>query len=320
MKIDASLAAVDQLLKRTIESESIVNDLYRHVFQVSGKKLRAKLCLISSLNESNYEKFDNNYEEIRVQLAAIIELLHSATLVHDDVIDLASQRRGQETVSEAWSNSHAVLIGDYIYSRAFVLMAQIGVPEIIDELADATNKIAQGELIQLQNKKNWSIDKKILEKINYYKTGRLFEAASKTGSIIGKRSKKDANILTTVSKNLGIAFQIQDDLLDYGLSNIDIGKPKLQDIKEQKITFPLMFALEESSNQTKKDIKNLLDNKEEVAEKIYDFVLSTSAIKKCNKLLDNNFKMTQELIRNISDNYISLEMLNLLDEMWKRDY
>ena len=131
MKIDASLAAVDQLLKRTIESESIVNDLYRHVFQVSGKKLRAKLCLISSLNESNYEKFDNNYEEIRVQLAAIIELLHSATLVHDDVIDLASQRRGQETVSEAWSNSHAVLIGDYIYSRAFVLMAQIGVPETV---------------------------------------------------------------------------------------------------------------------------------------------------------------------------------------------
>lgn len=320
MKIDASLAAVDQLLKRTIESESIVNDLYRHVFQVSGKKLRAKLCLISSLNESNHEKFDNNYEEIRIQLAAIIELLHSATLVHDDVIDLASQRRGQETVSEAWSNSHAVLIGDYIYSRAFVLMAQIGVPEIIDELADATNKIAQGELIQLQNKKNWSIDKKILEKINYYKTGRLFEAASKTGSIIGKRSKKDANILTTISKNLGIAFQIQDDLLDYGLSNIDIGKPKLQDIKEQKITFPLMFALEESSNQTKKDIKNLLDSKEVFAERIYDFVLSTSAIKKCNQLLDNNFKITQELIRNISDNYISLEMLNLLDEMWKRDY
>ena len=105
------------------------------------------------MNGSNYEKFDNNYEEIRVQLAAIIELLHSATLVHDDVIDLASQRRGQETVSEFWSNSHAVLIGDYIYSRAFVLMAQIGVPEIIDELADATNMIAQGELIQLQNKK-----------------------------------------------------------------------------------------------------------------------------------------------------------------------
>ena len=95
---------------------------------------------------------------------------------------------------------------------------------------------------------------------------------------------------------MGIAFQIQDDLLDYGLSNIDIGKPKLQDIKEQKITFPLMFALEESSNQTKKNIKNLLDNKEEVAEKIYDFVLSTSAIKKCNQLLDHNFKMTQIII------------------------
>ena len=320
MKIDASLAAVDKLLKRTIESEPIVNDLYSHVFQVSGKQLRAKLCLISSLNESNHEKFDGNFEEIRVQLATIIELLHSATLVHDDVIDLASQRRGQETVSEAWSNSHAVLIGDYIYSRAFVLMAQIGVPEIIDELADATNKIAQGELIQLQNKKNWNIDIKVLQKINYYKTGRLFEAATKTGSIISERSKKDANLLTHISTSLGIAFQIQDDLLDYGLSNIDIGKPKLQDIKEQKITLPLMFALEESSNQTKKDIKNLLNSKEVVAEKIYDFVLSTSAVKKCNQLLDHNFKTTQELIRNISDNYISSEMLNLLDEVWKRDY
>ena len=110
--------------------------------------------------------------------------------MHDDVIDLASQRRGQETVSEAWSNSHAVLIGDYIYSRAFVLMAQIGVPEIIDELADATNKIAQGELIQLQNKKNWSIDKKILEKINYYKTGRLFEAAQRQVQSLVKEVKK----------------------------------------------------------------------------------------------------------------------------------
>ena len=123
-------------------------------------------------------------------------------------------------------------------------MAQIGVPEIIDELADATNKIAQGELIQLQNKKNWNIDIKVLQKINYYKTGRLFEAATKTGSIISERSKKDANLLTHISTSLGIAFQIQDDFLDSFGDEKKFGKVIGGDIIENKKTLLYVKSME----------------------------------------------------------------------------
>ena len=172
------LRLVESLIKKDFVKEKTISDLYDHVFKSKGKKIRAKLNLISS---SQNKKINKNH---RIKLAAIIELLHTATLVHDDVVDNSPTRRGIKSVNNIWTNAHGVLIGDYIYSKAFMYMVDIGNKKILKELSNATNDISQGELIQLDAMNNFEITLNKLKKISYYKTGRLFEASAKTGALL----------------------------------------------------------------------------------------------------------------------------------------
>ena len=175
------LKKVESLMRKNLSKEPVVKDLYDYIFDKSGKKVRASISLISSYGM-------NKNQHNRVKLAAIIELLHTATLVHDDIIDNSDLRRGKTTVNVAWSNSHGVLIGDFIYSKAFMLMNEIGNFKVIDELSSATNKIAEGELMQLANKNNLDTSLQQLKKISYYKTGRLFEASAKSAAMLSNKS------------------------------------------------------------------------------------------------------------------------------------
>ena len=179
--------------------------------------------------------------------------MHTATLVHDDVVDDSPTRRGIKSVNKIWSNSHGVLIGDYIYSKAFIFMVEIGNKEILKELADATNDISQGELIQLEAIRNLDITLNKLKKISYFKTGRLFEASAKTGAIIANASVKYKEDISECAKNLGVLFQIKDDLLDYSEGE-EIGKPTFQDIKEGKVTYPFYFAYKNANFDQKKQL------------------------------------------------------------------
>jgi Geranylgeranyl pyrophosphate synthase len=223
--LQKELNIVSRLIKDEVIAEKTISDLYKYIFKSDGKRLRAKLSLItSSLNKRKNKK--------RLKLAAVIELLHTATLVHDDVVDESQTRRGVKSVNTLWSNAHGVLIGDYIYSKAFILMVEIAEPKILHELANATNDISKGELIQLDALNNVSVDLKQLEAISYYKTGRLFEASAKTGAILSGGDKNFVSNVSRCSKNLGVLFQIKDDLLDYSLDEKAIGKPVFQDIKE----------------------------------------------------------------------------------------
>ncbi len=181
--IQKELTVVKNLIKNEIIEEKTISDLYKYIFKSNGKQLRARLSLVaSSINRRKGKK--------RLQLAAIIELLHTATLVHDDVVDESPTRRGKKSVNNIWSNSHGVLIGDYIYSKAFILMVELGNSKILDELAKATNDISKGELIQLDAISNKEISLKNLEDNSYYKTGRLFEAAAKSGAILADADPK----------------------------------------------------------------------------------------------------------------------------------
>ena len=175
------LKKVESLMRKNLSKEPLVKDLYDYIFDKSGKNVRASISLISSYGM-------NKNQQNRVKLAAIIELLHTATLVHDDIIDNSDLRRGKTTVNVAWSNSHGVLIGDFIYSKAFMLMNEIGNFKVIDELSSATNKIAEGELMQLANKNNLDTSLQQLKKISYYKTGRLFEASAKSAAMLSGKS------------------------------------------------------------------------------------------------------------------------------------
>ena len=229
----AELKRVQSTIKKELASEQIIQDIYEYIFNVEGKKTRALLCLLAS--KSSEVKVSN-----RINLASIIELLHTATLVHDDVVDASELRRGTKSVNQVWTNSYSVLMGDFIYSKAFILMVKLGIPTILDELAKATNDIARGEIIQLElSEKKQLIELKDLLKVSYLKTGRLFEASAKTGAMLAGISKKEIKIFGLLGKALGTAFQIQDDILDYEALRLSTGKPALKDFKEGKITFPL---------------------------------------------------------------------------------
>ena len=227
---------VEKMIKKDVAIETTIKNLYDHIFKSNGKKIRARLNLISSsLNRNKNKNF-------RIKLAAIIELLHTATLVHDDVVDDSSIRRGKKSVNNVWSNAHGVLIGDYIYSKAFIYMVDIGNQQILQELSNATNDISQGELIQLDAINNKEITLNKLKKISYFKTGRLFEASAKTGALLAGANKKCIENISKCAKNIGILFQIKDDLLDYS-SNSKTGKPQFQDLKEGKITYPFFLCI-----------------------------------------------------------------------------
>ena len=245
------LNLVKKLIKNEIIEEKTISDLYKYIFKSDGKRLRAKLSLItSSLNKRKNKK--------RLKLAAVIELLHTATLVHDDVVDESQTRRGVKSVNNLWSNAHGVLIGDYIYSKAFILMVEIGESKILHELANATNDISKGELIQLDALHNLSINLKQLEAISYFKTGRLFEASARTGAILAGGDTNFINNVSKCAKYLGVLFQVKDDLLDYSLNEEVIGKPVFQDMKEGKVTYPFYFAYKNADKNDKAKLKSYL--------------------------------------------------------------
>ena len=305
------LKKVESLMRKNLSKESLVKDLYDYIFDNSGKKVRASISLISSYGM-------NQNQQNRLKLAAIIELLHTATLVHDDIIDNSDLRRGRTTVNVAWSNSHGVLIGDFIYFKAFMLMNEIGNLKVIEELSAATNKIAEGELMQLANKNNLDTSLHQLKKISYYKTGRLFEASAKSAAILSGKSISFIENISKASKLIGIVFQVRDDLLDYGISKGNSGKPEMQDILDGKITYPFYYALKNSSKKDSSKILKKLRNNDFSLKDISDFVSSSNAFNKCNSLIQSYSDEISKCINKISNKEIRDEMLNLSESLKNR--
>ena len=303
------LKLVEALIKKDLSKEKTIVGLYKYIFKSNGKKIRAKLNLIAS---SKTKK--NN----RIKLASVIELLHTATLVHDDVVDNSPTRRGIKSVNNLWTNSHGVLIGDYIYSKAFIYMVDIGNKKILKELANATNDISQGELIQLDAIKNTNITLNKLKKISYFKTGRLFEAAARTGAINSNENKIFISNISECAKNIGILFQIKDDLLDYS-EDKNIGKPIFQDIKEGKVTYPFYYAYKNANIKQKKHLKNLLGIKRKMNKKDIDLIKSLNGIQKTDVLASQYHNKSIMYAKKIKNIYIRQEMIELANTALNRD-
>ena len=303
------LKLVEALIKKDLSKEKTIVGLYKYIFKSNGKKIRARLNLIAS---SKTKK--NN----RIKLASVIELLHTATLVHDDVVDNSPTRRGIKSVNNLWTNSHGVLIGDYIYSKAFMYMVDIGNKKILKELANATNDISQGELIQLDAIKNTNITLNKLQKISYFKTGRLFEAAARTGAINSNENKLFISNISECAKNLGILFQIKDDLLDYSHDK-KIGKPIFQDIKEGKVTYPFYYAYKNANIKQKKYLKKLLGIKRKINKKDIDLIKSLNGIQKTNLLASQYHNKSIMYAKKIKNIYIRQEMIELANTALNRD-
>ena len=304
--IEKDLFKVNNLIRNNIIEEETISNLYEYIFRTNGKQLRAQLSLISS-------SIDKRMGKRRLKLAAVIELLHTATLVHDDVVDDSPVRRGIKSVNNIWSNAHGVLIGDYIYSKAFMLMVELGNSEILNELSKATNDISKGELIQLDAINNKEITLKKLEAISYFKTGRLFEASARCGAILSKGDSKYIKNVSSCSKNLGIVFQIKDDLLDYSQDESTLGKPILQDLREGKVTYPFFFAYKNANRNEKKELELLLGKKKLNQKKVFQLISRLKGIEETQKLALKYIDIATSSAMNIDNKNIRKEMLNLLD-------
>jgi len=303
------LSRVQKKITKELASEKIVQDIYEYIFQSEGKKTRALIALLASQSEIIKPAK-------RIELASIIELLHTATLVHDDVVDESSLRRGEKSVNQVWNNSYSVLMGDFIYSKAFILMMQLDQPLILQELAKATNDIARGEIIQLNLFENYlNLKLNDLLKVSYLKTGRLFEASAKTGAMLAQSSDADIKNFGLLGKNLGIAFQIQDDILDYESLQTNTGKPALQDFQEGKITFPLFYALQHSKKKDKEFLLKNLGSKKlnrTIKQKVFDLVRSEASAKSAQYLLNSYLAKTSNTLEKLNHHSCYNEMLNLI--------
>ena len=307
--ITKELKAVEKLIKSDINKEKTISGLYNYIFKSNGKKIRSRLNLIASSSSENSDRY---------KLASIIELLHTATLLHDDVVDNASTRRGAMSVNSLWSNAHGVLIGDYIYSKAFMLMVEIGKKDILAELADATNDISQGELIQLEAVSNIKISLNKLKKISYFKTGRLFEASAKTGAMLAGTNKNFIKNIGESAKNIGILFQIKDDLLDYSNSS-KTGKQSFQDLKEGKVTYPFFFALKNSSQKEKKQLMSFLGNQRLNEKKAISLISKLNGLTKTQQLAEKFYTSSINAAKTINNQFIRQEMIELANIALNRE-
>ena len=307
--ITKELKAVEKLIKSDINKEKTILGLYNYIFKSDGKKIRSRLNLIASSSRKNSHRY---------KLASIIELLHTATLVHDDVVDNASTRRGAVSVNSLWSNAHGVLIGDYIYSKAFMLMVEIGKKDILAELADATNDISQGELIQLDAISNIKISLNKLKKISYFKTGRLFEASAKTGAMLAGANKNFIKNIGESAKNIGILFQIKDDLLDYSNTS-KTGKQSFQDLKEGKVTYPFFFALKNSSQKEKKQLISFLGNQRLNEKKALVLISKLNGLTKTQQLAEKFYTSSIDAAKTINNQFIRQEMIELANIALNRE-
>ena len=236
--IKKELSLLENKLIEFISSEiTLATEISEYIVASGGKRIRPTLCILTG-KALSYE------EEDLINLSAAIELLHTATLIHDDVVDESLFRRGKQSIQSKWSDAHGVLVGDFVYSKAFQLMASLDKRELIEELANSTNRISEGEVLQLSLKNSQDFSDKNYFDVIGRKTAELFKASVVTAAIAASADEVTINSLHNFSYKLGIAFQIKDDLLDYVGNEEKIGKKLGKDYQEGKITLPIVRAIE----------------------------------------------------------------------------
>ena len=232
------LVAVNTLIRDRMASEYAprIPEISAHLIEAGGKRLRPILTLAAS-HLCSYGGGDH------IKLAATVEFIHTATLLHDDVVDESAKRRGRTTANILWDNKSSVLVGDYLFARAFLLMVECGSLKVLEILSTASAVIAEGEVLQLSTAHDLSTDQDRYEQVIYGKTAALFEAAAEVGAEIADVPAEQVQALATYGRGLGMAFQLSDDFLDYGGNSAELGKNTGDDFREGKVTMPIILAM-----------------------------------------------------------------------------
>ncbi len=264
---------VDAVIGRRLTSDvALVNQIAGYIVHAGGKRMRPKLVLLfaNALGFQGAERFE---------LAAVVEFIHTATLLHDDVVDESSLRRGKQTANALFGNAASVLVGDFLYSRAFQMMVSTNRMRVLDVLAEATNIIAEGEVLQLMNMHDPDISVEDYLRVIRYKTAKLFEASARLGAVLADASAEVEDACASYGRALGTAFQLIDDVLDYEGDTQALGKNVGDDLREGKPTLPLLVAMERGTAEQRELIRHAIQHGEvERLPDIIEIVRATGAL------------------------------------------
>jgi octaprenyl-diphosphate synthase len=276
---DQDMSAVNELIFKELESDvALINQISFYIVNSGGKRIRPLLTVLAA-RALGYS------QEQHIKLAAIIEFIHTSTLLHDDVVDESELRRGKDTANARFGNAASVLVGDFLYSRSFQLMTQLQNLKVMDILADATNVIAEGEVLQLINCNDPGTDEARYFEVIYCKTAKLFEAATRLAAVIGEQSAEVELAMQNYGKYLGTAFQIMDDVLDYVADQAEMGKNVGDDLAEGKPTLPLIYAMEQAEPSDKTLISEAIEQggSRDQLDAILAILDKTKALEYCRK-------------------------------------
>ena len=300
------MQAVDHVIRERLYSDvALIRQVSEYIINSGGKRLRPALVLLSAgclgyQGKSHYE------------LAAVVEFIHTATLLHDDVVDESDLRRGRETANALFGNAASVLVGDFLYSRAFQMMVGVSNMEVMQILSDATNTIAEGEVLQLLNCHDPDIDEESYLRVIRYKTAKLFEAAGRLGAVIGGGSEAQKQALALYGMHLGTAFQLIDDVLDYSGDFLKTGKNIGDDLAEGKPTLPLLYAMKHGTPEQATSIRHAIQHGGLTEfQSVLAAIKDTRALQYTRVQAQREIKIASEAISELPDSKFKSALLQL---------
>ena len=284
-----------QIKFRSKTNIELINELSEHIISGGGKRLRPIVLFLSAHSIKNDKKI--------IDAATVVEFIHAATLLHDDVVDMSQFRHSKETANTIWGNKGAVLVGDFLYSRAFEIIVEINSPIVYETLANTTNVIAQGEVLQLMNIDNINMTEDIYMEIIYRKTAKLFEASAKIGSVLAGHEKKYIDNLTKFGLHFGMAYQLRNDYLDYFGDSANTGKNLAEDLSEGKATLPIIHSLTKANHADKEIIKSAFISKDiSKKEEIISILTKTNSNNYILKIIDYETNSAIKCLTEVANN------------------
>lgn len=315
-RVESELKAVNTLVLEQLNSDiALIRQIGVHLVHSGGKQLRPITVLLSA-RACGYSS-----GSAHITLAAVIEFIHTATLLHDDVVDASSLRRGETTANQLWGNPASVLVGDFLYSRAFEMMVSAGRMEVMDIMAHTTNTIAEGEVMQLLNCYVADVTEDQYIEVIHRKTAQLFSAAAELGAVLGQQPPAIRQALAAYGTHLGTAFQLIDDLLDYRGDTTELGKNTGDDLEEGKPTLPLIYALLKGSVKQQNLIRQAIEQGgRERIEEVLEIVESTGALAYTSHLAREQIKAAKQALTVLPHSTYSTGLMDLADLAVERSF
>ncbi len=307
--------AVDELIIRRLRSDvALINQIGHYIVGSGGKRLRP-LAVLLAARACGYEG------QQHIDLAAVVELIHTATLLHDDVVDGSELRRNRETANAVWGNEASVLVGDFLYSRAFEMMVDVGSMRVMEILAHATNRIAEGEVLQLLNTKDPDTNQGRYMEVIVRKTATLFEAGTRLGAVLAGTPRTTEESMADYGRNLGIAFQLIDDALDYSADNAELGKNVGDDLDEGKPTLPVLRAMEVGTPAQRQLLRDAIaQGGRERIDQVIAAIASTDAITYTTQLARDYAQRAKDALAVLTPSDTSDALATLADFAVSRSY